>query len=394
LPAVAVAQVERKPSGAAADVYSSSLAPAFATDRFAEQIAAALGERRGRSGDVPMLRDGRLDRVAYDIARNTGTCHVPAADVITFLRWHYGVVEPETNLFVACGGDGNETSDLAALKSRWVGASDLSRWRRMGVGVAREAGMWRAAIIFQEKNLDLEPVPRRLALGGRVVIAGRIREVFHSPVVLVTPPRGAVGELVTECKKDHFSAQLGCDSGRGVYQIEISAYEQSGAHVLAIFPVYCGIEPPISFVPVEAALSTKQSAPEAERAVLELLDRDRRAAGLTVLVRDGRLAAVARRYSHEMAETGEVAHISPRSGSPGDRIDAAGLHPRPVTVAENVCSAASAVDAENGFMASPGHRNNILNAEVTHVGVGVALGRDEGGTQTLFVTQIFAGWHQ
>jgi len=43
-------------------------------------------------------------------------------------------------------------------------------------------------------------------------------------------------------------------------------------------------------------------------------------------------------------------------------------------------------------MASPGHRDNILGRGITHVGVGVALGRDEGGEVTLFVTQVFAGW--
>jgi uncharacterized protein YkwD len=45
-------------------------------------------------------------------------------------------------------------------------------------------------------------------------------------------------------------------------------------------------------------------------------------------------------------------------------------------------------------MASPGHRDNILHRSLTHVGVGVAIGRAEAGTVSLYFTQVFAGWGQ
>ena len=95
-----------------------------------------------------------------------------------------------------------------------------------------------------------------------------------------------------------------------------------------------------------------------------------------------------------MAETGDVAHYSRRTGSVVDRVLAAKISPSPRIIAENVGSALSAADAERGFMASPGHRDNILNRAITHVGVGVAVGREEGGTVPLFFTQVFAGWGQ
>ena len=124
------------------------------------------------------------------------------------------------------------------------------------------------------------------------------------------------------------------------------------------------------------------------------MDGDRKASGLPALVHDPRLARIARRYSQEMADTGEVAHFSRRTGSVVDRVLAAKISPVPRTIAENVGSALSAADAERGFMASPGHRDNILNRTITHVGVGVAVGREEGGTVPLFFTQVFAGWGQ
>jgi uncharacterized protein YkwD len=77
-----------------------------------------------------------------------------------------------------------------------------------------------------------------------------------------------------------------------------------------------------------------------------------------------------------------------------DRVTAAKISPSPRIIAENVGSAQSAADAERGFMASPGHRDNILNRTITHVGVGVAIGREEAGAVSLYFTQVFAGWGQ
>jgi uncharacterized protein YkwD len=95
-----------------------------------------------------------------------------------------------------------------------------------------------------------------------------------------------------------------------------------------------------------------------------------------------------------MAESGEVAHYSSRTGSVVDRVTAAAISPAPTAIAENVGNALSAADAEHGFMASPGHRDNILNRTLTHVGIGVAVGHETGGMVSLYFTQVFAGWGQ
>jgi uncharacterized protein YkwD len=106
------------------------------------------------------------------------------------------------------------------------------------------------------------------------------------------------------------------------------------------------------------------------------------------------LAKIARRHSLEMAKQGEIAHFFRDTGSVIDRVLAAGVSPSPTLIAENVSAAQSAADAERGFMASPGHRDNILNRAITHVGVGVAVGREESGSVPLYFTQVFAGWGQ
>jgi uncharacterized protein YkwD len=66
----------------------------------------------------------------------------------------------------------------------------------------------------------------------------------------------------------------------------------------------------------------------------------------------------------------------------------------PTVIAENVGRDYTAEGIERAFMASPGHRENILSRAVSHVGVGVALGKREGNAVPIFVTQVFAGWGQ
>jgi len=389
--ALATSEVS-SPSAASAETYTTSVLPAMSTDPLSGRIATGIDGGRRKRGQPPLVRDGRLDRVAHDIARLTGGRQAPAPDAVAFLLWHYGIVEPEPNLFLVRGDDGAEDAALAALQPQFVGAAASPEWRRVGIGVSRKAGQWSAVVVFQEKNLEIDPVPREIRSGAHVTIAGRIREAFRAPEVLITPPRGSVERPPTTVHRDAYSANLECNAGRGAYQVEISAQDSRGPRVLANFPVYCGVPPPAMFALGAASASSTMDPVEVERQILELMDRDRQDQGLPTLVRDARLAAIARRYSREMADTGEVAHFSPRTGSVVDRLLAAGVAPMPTIVAENVGSAASAADAEKAFMGSPGHRDNILNPAVTHIGIGVAVGREEGGTVPLFFTQIFAGW--
>jgi uncharacterized protein YkwD len=381
------------PSGAPAEFYATEGSASASTDPFASRLAAEVDASRKRHGHAPILRDGRLDCVAADLALVTDAARTPSPETIAFLLAHYGLVEPEPNLFLIHGDDGAEDSAASGLAGQLASAT-TSTWRRIGIGIRRAAGKWSAVLVFQEKNFDLDPISRRLASSGQVTVAGRIRQHFHSPEVLFTSPKGNVERVATSTKQDAFAAHFMCNQGDGAYQIEISAADARGPRVLANFPVYCGIAPPATFAAVTNAEVHSIAPAQAEALLLAQLDRDRMANGLPVLVHDPRLAEIARRYSREMAETGEVAHFSRRTGSVVDRVTAAKIAPSPRIIAENVGSAPSAADAERGFMASPGHRDNILNRAITHVGVGVAVGREESGSVPLYFTQVFAGWGQ
>jgi uncharacterized protein YkwD len=164
---------------------------------------------------------------------------------------------------------------------------------------------------------------------------------------------------------------------------------KSGNVVLANLPFFCDVEPPSSTPRPTAATRAAPTDPRAaEERLAALVNEDRRRAGLPLLEVDAAWSAVARAHSREMAERNVVAHTSPATGTAVDRAKKAGLSSQELL--ENLASATSPEEVERGLMASPGHRQNILDPGVKRMGIGVALRPPSAGGATLFVTQLFA----
>lgn len=130
-------------------------------------------------------------------------------------------------------------------------------------------------------------------------------------------------------------------------------------------------------------VAVTEPLPAFEARMLELVNRERRAAGLKPLAPDPELTEVARRHSADMFARGYFAHNTPEGRSPFDRIRAAGVSFR--TAGENLALAPTLPVAHNGLMNSPGHRENILRPEFGRVGIGIM----DGGYRGLMVTQNF-----
>jgi uncharacterized protein YkwD len=124
-----------------------------------------------------------------------------------------------------------------------------------------------------------------------------------------------------------------------------------------------------------------------ERQVFQLVNNERTYRGLPELQWDDRLAAVARRHASNMAARGFFAHVDPVHGDVADRLAKAGIAWS--RFEENLLQEWGYEDsARSGvlsWMASPGHRKNILDKDVTLAGVGAAR-RADG---TLFLAQEF-----
>jgi stress response protein SCP2 len=119
----------------------------------------------------------------------------------------------------------------------------------------------------------------------------------------------------------------------------------------------------------------------------EVVDRtnaERARHGLRTLAVDQRLAAAAQAHSADMVRRGFFAHESPDGRQVWDRAVAAGYAYR--KVAENIAAGQrTAEEVVRGWMGSPGHRANILDGDLTQIGVG----RADGGSYGVYWTQVF-----
>ena len=119
----------------------------------------------------------------------------------------------------------------------------------------------------------------------------------------------------------------------------------------------------------------------------EVVDRtnaERARHGLRALSVDQRLAAAAQAHSADMVRRAFFAHESPDGRQVWDRAVAAGYAYR--KVAENIAAGQrTAEEVVRGWMGSPGHRANILDGDLTQIGVG----RADGGSYGVYWTQVF-----
>jgi uncharacterized protein YkwD len=126
-----------------------------------------------------------------------------------------------------------------------------------------------------------------------------------------------------------------------------------------------------------------QPRPDLEAQMLEMVNEERRAAGLKPVAPDPELTEVARAHSADMFARGYFAHVSPEGLSPFDRMTRAGVTFR--TAGENLALAPTIKIAHTGLMNSPGHRANILRPEFGRLGIGIT----DGGYRGIMVSQEF-----
>jgi hypothetical protein len=120
-----------------------------------------------------------------------------------------------------------------------------------------------------------------------------------------------------------------------------------------------------------------------EKLLLDAANRERTAAGLQALKWDDALAAAAREHARLMAGENVLSHQLPGEPPLDQRVAQAGA--KYAMIAENVAIGPNPEAIHDGWMHSPGHRRNILNAELT--AIGIATTRGNGG---LFAVQDFS----
>jgi len=123
-----------------------------------------------------------------------------------------------------------------------------------------------------------------------------------------------------------------------------------------------------------------------EKTMLELVNEERLSRNLSLLKIDWGMTELATEHSEEMVDLNYFDHTSPISGDLLERIEGKGLNDWKVA-GENLAAAPTSKMAFRALMESTKHRENILNPEFTHVGLGITSSKLYGK----MFTQEFVG---
>lgn len=116
-----------------------------------------------------------------------------------------------------------------------------------------------------------------------------------------------------------------------------------------------------------------------EQQLLDLVNQEREAVGLPALQYDAKVAKVAQLKAQDLLTNNYFDHESPTYGTPSEMLTQFDV--RWTASGENIAAGQRSVEeVHEGWMNSPGHRENILQEIYTHVGFGFTEGGGDYGT--------------
>ncbi len=127
-----------------------------------------------------------------------------------------------------------------------------------------------------------------------------------------------------------------------------------------------------------------QTDEASERAMFDLVNKERESRGFKRLIFDGKLQEVGRLHSQDMFKRGYFSHFSPEGKTVADRAYSQGVDF--LVIGENLAYAPNVEAAHKGLMNSEGHKANILSEDYGRLGIGVM----DGGVYGKMFTQVFS----
>lgn len=142
----------------------------------------------------------------------------------------------------------------------------------------------------------------------------------------------------------------------------------------------------VALVAVPASSPAYHWLPINERSVVQCVNRERAKVGHAPLQAEPALHAAARRHARNMLRFGFFDHDDPWGRGPAERVALYDPGHNLDFIGENIgWGYQTAAEACRNWMASPGHRSNILDPEYTQIGVGAI----RGGRYSTFWVQDF-----
>ena len=307
----------------------------------------------------------------------------PSRGDLTYQMKKYGIYEQTGPIHIFM--DSNLDSVIKSVVSKKDFYYPFLNYVGIGVVKGRRSNsdVLFGTVISIERVLKLDRIPSTASVDQQIAITGKLFPDFADPVLPVTYPDGHVERIENQSPDpDSFLFYFDFNGGKGKYNLEVVVHQKGrGPKVATIMPVYVGMQYP----PPPKAKNVKKekfkNVAEMEKYMIGLVNKDRATANLKPLIYDALLTKVGRLHSQDMAKNNFFAHVNPRGEDPTARFNKAGGLG---SIAENIASGISIAESEDRLMESPGHRANILNKDVTHIGIGIYY-----YDQMYYITQQF-----
>jgi uncharacterized protein YkwD len=368
------------PSAEPATAYGAKVGRCPGGETF-RQVIGELQEAAKRAKREPVTPDDAVCAVAETFLRWNDQSGAPRPEVLAFVSRWFGL--PATVLPPSIAVI--ETEDPRLIADRIVqavGNSVLNAVHpRLGLATQHaRRGATKLAIVLLDAPVHIDPpFPKRLDLGQKATLSGRLLGSLKSPEVQVSD---ATGQLSSpqQGAGEAFRADVACGDRPGRILVQIRGQSEERAGIVANLQIACGTPLPTSVALTPEPWPTDPA--QAEQKVIENINQERTAAGLAPLKPDAGVAGVARAISEDIAARGGSA-----GGDVADRMKREGI--ASPLVLQSAASERSVERAQERLLASPSNRANIMNREVTNVGVGVVTKPDAEGKQLAYVTEIF-----
>ncbi|HEU0033779.1 MAG TPA: CAP domain-containing protein [Kofleriaceae bacterium] len=360
-----------------APVATTAPAPAAAPDLATTQFIAGYADHP--IAPLALEPPTKLDAIAAVAARSAADAHVISARALheAMARelgsglWPY--------VLTAWGDETEITAQLEAALAELRATTDVAT-----VGTARASG--RAGSVGVVIAL---PPPVLPLVVGRDTNAARISMPWpwqDEPAAFVVTATSAKRLAPTSVARQGAELALVVDCTRPA-AVEVRA----GARIVANVVDACG-EPvlvdPAGVIAPDARLDYGPPARtriEIEMRIFELMNRERAIHDLPPLAWDAAAHAFARVHAVEMAGGAYISHEAPDGAHLPERVERGGLHGK--TNRENVGHAWGPGEVHDAFMASRGHRANVLAVDVERGAIGIAF--DPADPRAFYVTEVF-----
>lgn len=171
---------------------------------------------------------------------------------------------------------------------------------------------------------------------------------------------------------------------RGVGLLLLAVLIQSPpATIRGVSPIVAGTQTAV-ILSLPYRVAAPQASQPQEMIALNLVNRERVAAGLAPLIPNVTLQSAARTHGIELFTFGYLSHRSRDGRWPNERVRALGM--RAKVVGENLAYAQDVREAHRALITSEAHRANMLSPKYRRLGIGVI----DGGSYGVIVVQNFS----